>query len=217
MTDPRQAIAARAARELGDGDVVNLGIGIPTLVVDYLPPGVKVHVHTENGLLGVGPTPNPGEVDPDVINAGKLPVTAIRGSSFFSSADSFAMIRGGHIDVAVLGALQVDQHGRVANWTVPGQTVLGVGGAMDLLTGAKRVIVTMTHMTRDGRPKIVEECTLPLTSSRSVDVVVTELAVFRVVDGRLVLTELAQGLDLETVRRKTAAPFVVDPGLRRDR
>ncbi|CAB3390658.1 3-oxoacid CoA-transferase subunit B [Kyrpidia spormannii] len=217
MTDPRQAIAARAARELGDGDVVNLGIGIPTLVVDYLPPGVKVHVHTENGLLGVGPTPNPGEVDPDVINAGKLPVTAIRGSSFFSSADSFAMIRGGHIDVAVLGALQVDQHGRVANWTVPGQTVLGVGGAMDLLTGAKRVIVTMTHMTRDGRPKIVEECTLPLTSSRSVDVVVTELAVFRVVDGRLVLTELAQGLDLETVRRKTAAPFAVDLGLRRDR
>jgi 3-oxoacid CoA-transferase B subunit len=209
VTDAKHRIAARAAKELRDGDVVNLGIGIPTLVADHIPAGIDVFIHTENGLLGVGPSPGLGDEDPDLVNAGKLPVTQEPGSSFFASDASFAMIRGGHVDVAILGALQVDQRGYVANWSVPGQAILGVGGAMDLLVGAKRVIVTMNHTTRDGQPKIVKACQLPLTAERPVDLVITELAVFRVTADGLVLTELMPGADLEEVRQKTDADFTV--------
>lgn len=205
----KDLIAARAAKELRDGDVVNLGIGIPTLVVEHLPEGLEVFVHTENGLLGVGPRPSEDEIDADLVNAGKLPVTETEGSSFFGSDASFAMIRGGHIDVAILGALEVDEAGHIANWSVPGQAVLGVGGAMDLLVGAKRVIVTMNHVARDGSPKIVGECTLPLTSDRRVNLIVTDLAVFEVTEDGLVLTELMPGAKLEDVRGKTPASFEV--------
>lgn len=207
MTDVRHEIARRAARELRDGDIVNLGIGIPTWVADYVPTGVDVFFHTENGLLGVGPAPSSGAIDPDLVNAGKLPVTETVGSSFFSSADSFAMIRGQHVDVAFLGALQVDGRGRVANWSVPGQTILGVGGAMDLMVGAKRIIVTMTHTDRDGKPKIVEHCTVPLTAERSADVIITDLATFSVGPHGLTLTELAAGVDVDEVRQKTGVGF----------
>ncbi|GMA50298.1 succinyl-CoA:3-ketoacid coenzyme A transferase subunit B [Alicyclobacillus contaminans] len=210
MADIKHLIAARAARELQDGDIVNLGIGIPTLVVEHLPDNVDVFLHTENGLLGVGPAPGPDEVDPDLVNAGKLPVTEVVGSSFFSSDHSFAMIRGGHIDVAILGALQVDSRGYVANWSVPGQAILGVGGAMDLLIGAKKVIVTMSHMTRDGEPKLVDTCTLPITALRRVDKIITELAVFRVTDEGLVLEELMPGVTLDEVRTKTTAKFTYE-------
>lgn len=213
MSQTKHQIAARAAMELKDGDIVNLGIGIPTLVVEHLPDGVDVYMHTENGLLGVGASPAPEEVDPDLVNAGKLPVTQTPGSSFFSSDTSFAMIRGGHIDVAILGALQVDARGFVANWSVPGQAILGVGGAMDLLTGAKRVIVTMNHTTRDGAPKIVNECTLPLTAERRIDLIVTELAVFAVTDNGLLLQELMPGATVQEVREKTAADFAVSPSI----
>ena len=211
MEDPKVLIARRAAQELKSGDIVNLGIGIPTLVVDFLPEDLHVFIHTENGMLGVGPTPE-GDADPDLINAGKLPITEQIGCSFFSSADSFAMIRGGHIDVAILGSLQVDGKGRVANWSVPGQAILGVGGAMDLLVGAKRVIVTMNHTTRDGQPKIVETCTYPLTAERPVDLIITELAVFAVERDGLVLKELMPGATLEEVRAKTGAKFVSEIG-----
>lgn len=207
--DFKAIIAARAARELQDGDIVNLGVGIPTLVVNYLPEGREVFMHTENGLLGVGPTPESDHVDPDLINASKLPVTQTVGCSFFASDESFAMIRGGHIDVTILGALQVDARGRVANWSVPGKPILGVGGAMDLLIGAKRVIVTMSHTDRNGNPKIVEECTLPLTADRNVDVVITDLAVFKVEPQGLVLTELLSGATLDEVTAKTGARFDV--------
>jgi len=211
VEDPKVLIARRAAQELKSGDIVNLGIGIPTLVVDFLPEDLHVFIHTENGMLGVGPTPE-GDADPDLINAGKLPITEQIGCSFFSSADSFAMIRGGHIDVAILGSLQVDGKGRVANWSVPGQAILGVGGAMDLLVGAKRVIVTMNHTTRDGQPKIVETCTYPLTAERPVDLIITELAVFAVERDGLVLKELMPGATLEEVRAKTGAKFVSEIG-----
>lgn len=206
MRDIKRMIAQRAAQELKSGDIVNLGIGIPTLVVDYLPADLDVYIHTENGMLGVGPSPD-GEADPDLVNAGKLPITEDIGCSFFSSAESFAMIRGGHIDVAILGSLQVDGKGRVANWSVPGQAILGVGGAMDLLVGAKRVIVTMNHTTRDGQPKIVETCTYPLTAERQVDLIITELAVFGVEQDGLVLKELMPGATLEEVKAKTGAKF----------
>jgi 3-oxoacid CoA-transferase B subunit len=186
--------------------VVNLGIGIPTLVADQLPDDAAV-LHTENGLLGVGPTPGPGEADPDLVHAGKQPVTVRPGGSYFASSASFGMIRGGHVDVAVLGALQVDAHGRIANWAVPGKPVLGVGGAMDLLVGARTVVVTTTHTTKDGSPKIVAECTYPLTALRPVDVVVTEAATFVVRDDGLVLVDLAEGVDLDLVRSHTTAPF----------
>lgn len=210
MNDSKHRIAARAARELRDGDVVNLGIGIPTLVVEHLPPHVDVYMHTENGLLGVGPSPAPNQVDPDLVNAGKLPVTQVPGSSFFSSDASFAMIRGGHVDVAILGALQVDGMGRVANWSVPGQAILGVGGAMDLLIGAKRVIVTMNHTTRDGQPKVVAACTLPLTAERRIDMIITDMAVFAVHEEGLVLKELMPGVELNEVKQKTCASFTID-------
>jgi 3-oxoacid CoA-transferase B subunit len=208
MSELQQRIAARVVPHIPPGAVVNLGIGIPTLVADHLPPHAA-HLQTENGLLGVGPTPAPGEVDPDLVHAGKQPVTARPGASYFSSSASFGMIRGGHVQVAVLGALQIDARGRIANWSVPGKPVLGVGGAMDLLVGAGTVIVATTHTAKDTSPKIVEECTFPLTAQRPVDLVVTEAATFRVEDGGLVLVDVADGYDERWVRAHTAAPFRV--------
>lgn len=208
----KELIASRAARLVRPGWVVNLGIGIPTLVSRYLDPDA-VTLHTENGLLGVGPPPAPGEVDPNLVDAGKQPVTRRVGAAFFDSAASFAMIRGGHVDAAVLGALQVDERGLVANWAVPGEPVLGVGGAMDLLCGVRTVIVLMTHTTREGAPKLVRECTLPLTSLRPASFVVTELAIFRVDEEGLALVERAPGVALETVRARTAARFREAPPL----
>lgn len=208
--DVRARIARRAARELSPGDVVNLGIGIPNLVPGFLGPGTEVFVHTENGLLGVGPRPDPNEVDPDLVDAAKQAVTALPGAAYFDSAESFAMIRGGHVDVAVLGALQVSAAGDIANWAVPGKDVLGVGGAMDLVVGARTVIVTMTATTSSGEPKVVPECTYPLTARAAADVVITELSVFRLRGGRLVLTELLDAATLEDVARATAAPYAVE-------
>lgn len=207
--DKKVLIASRVAKELKNGDVVNLGIGIPTMVTDYLPENVKVFIHSENGILGVGPTPLPSEVDPDLVNAGKLPVTIRPGASFFDSAASFSMIRGGHVDVSILGVLQVDEQGRIANWALPGQAVLGVGGAMDLLEGAKKVIVATTHTTKDGEPKLVRKASCPLTSQRKADLIVTELAVFEVTEEGLVLIELADGVSLDEVAAKTEARFTV--------
>jgi 3-oxoacid CoA-transferase B subunit len=208
--DPRLRIAERAARELASGEVVNLGIGIPNLIPRYLGPDANVFVHTENGLLGVGPPPSDEELDEDLIDAAKRPVTALPGAAYFDSAQSFAMIRGGHIDVAVLGALQVSEQGDIANWAVPGKDVLGVGGAMDLVVGARRVIVTMTSRSSSGEPKVVDRCTYPLTAPGVVDTIVTELAVFRRVDGRLRLVELLNGATVEDVGAATTARFVVD-------
>ena len=211
MTDDvKTAIAARAAQELRPGEVVNLGIGIPNLIPSLLGGGTDVFLHTENGLLGVGPRPSEEELDPDLIDAAKRPVTALPGAAYFDSAQSFAMIRGGHIDVAVLGALQVSICGDIANWAVPGKDVLGVGGAMDLVVGARRVIVTMTSTSSGGEPKIVGECTYPLTARGVADVVVTELSVFRLREGALVLTELLSDATVENVRAATGAPFDVD-------
>ena len=210
MTDDVKArIAARAALELQPGEVVNLGIGIPNLIPGFLGPETSVVLHTENGLLGVGPRPGDGELDPDLIDAAKQPITALPGAAYFDSATSFAMIRGGHVDVAVLGALEVSGDGDIANWAVPGKDVLGVGGAMDLVVGARRVIVTMTATSSRGEPKVVERCTYPLTAAGAVDVVVTELSVFRRVDGALHLTELLDGATVEDVGAVTTAPFVV--------
>jgi 3-oxoacid CoA-transferase B subunit len=200
-------IARRVAQHLKPGDVINLGIGLPTLVADYLPEGVKVFLHTENGMVGAGPTPEPERVDPELINAGKLPVTEDIGAAYFSSSESFAMIRGGHVSVAVLGVLQVDRLGRIANWAIPGKPVLGVGGAMDLLVGAKTVIVATTHLTKKGEPKIVEECSFPLTGARSADLIVTEHATFSIDEEGLVLEEIAPHSTLEWVRSSTPAPF----------
>ena len=208
--DPRALIARRAAKELEAGQVVNLGIGIPSLIPRYLPRASDVHLQTENGLLGVGPPPGEHEVDPDLIDAGKKPVTALAGAAYFDSADSFAMIRGGHVDVAVLGALQVSGAGDIANWAVPGKDVLGVGGAMDLVVGAGKVIVTMTAATSAGEPKVVAECTYPLTAVAAVDVVITELAVFRILVGQLVLTELLGGASVEDVENATTASFAIE-------
>ena len=205
----QQRIAARAVAHIPPGAVVNLGIGIPTYVADHLPLD-SVALQTENGLLGVGPSPGPGETDPDLVHAGKQPVTARPGASYFASSASFGMIRGGHVDVAVLGALQIDARGRIANWAVPGKPVLGVGGAMDLLVGARTVVVTTTHTTKDGAPKIVEAATYPLTAQRPVDIVVTEAATFRVHDDRLDLVEIADDVTLDWVREHTTAPFTVE-------
>lgn len=207
VDETRLAIARRALAELQPGDVVNLGVGIPTLVADLITPAHRIVLHTENGMLGVGPAPQSGGALEYPVNASKIPVTALPGSSYFDSADSFAMIRGGHVDVAVMGGLQVDESGNLANWAVPGKPLLGVGGAMDLATGARRLIVTMTHASREGRAKIVPACTLPLTATGAVDVVITDLAVFRFVAGRLTLTELMPGASLEEVRAQTTARF----------
>jgi 3-oxoacid CoA-transferase B subunit len=208
--DARHRIAARAALELRQGEVVNLGIGIPNLIPAFLAEGSGVFLQTENGLLGVGPRPDEDALDPDLIDAAKRPVTALPGASYFDSASSFAMIRGGHVDVAVLGALQVSARGDIANWAVPGKDVLGVGGAMDLVSGAGRVIVTMTATSTSGEPKVVPECTYPLTAVGAVDVVVTELCVLRVVDGALVLTELLGDATLAEVEAAVSAPFIVE-------
>jgi 3-oxoacid CoA-transferase len=205
----KQYIAQRAAKELKDGDIVNLGIGIPTLVADYIPSDVKVFLHSENGILGVGPTPDPEHTDQNLVNAGKLPVTVMEGSSFFDSASSFAMIRGGHVSVSILGVLQIDAFGRIANWAVPGKSVLGVGGAMDLLEGSKKVIVTTVHTSNHGESKIVKELTYPITSERKVDLIITDLAVFAVKEDGLHLIELSPGVSLEEVQQKTDAPFQI--------
>ncbi len=213
MSDPRHVIAERAAREFRPGEIVNLGIGIPNLIPAFLSPDAGVFVHTENGLLGVGPRPADEEIDPDVIDAAKRPVTALPGAAYFDSAESFAMIRGGHVDVAVLGALQVSGAGDVANWAVPGRDVLGVGGAMDLVVGARRVIVTMTATSSDGSPKFVRECTYPLTAREAADVLITEQAVFRFRDGELWLTELLDAATLADVQAATTASFLVEEGI----
>jgi 3-oxoacid CoA-transferase len=208
-SESRMNMAKRAFAELQKGDVVNLGIGIPTLVADLIRPEHGIILHTENGMLGVGPSPADGGGALDYpVNAGKIPVTALPGSSYFDSADSFAMIRGGHVDVAIMGGLEVDEKGNLANWAVPGKPLLGVGGAMDLASGAKKLIVTLTHADPDGTSKIVPECTLPLTAIGVVDVVITELAVFKYLEGQLTLVELMPGASLEEVRAKTQARFV---------
>ncbi len=207
MSDLQRTIAARVAGHLVPGEVVNLGIGIPTLVADLLEPGLDVVLETENGLLGVGPAPAAGDVDPTLVNAGKLPVTALPGASYFSSSQSFGLIRGGHVATAVLGALQIDATGRIANWAVPGKPILGVGGAMDLLIGARRVIVATSHTTKTGGAKLVAECTYPLSADRAVDLVVTEAATFRVDDQGLHLVEVAPGFSAAWVDEHTDAPY----------
>ncbi len=212
VDEKRMNMARAALAELKRGDVVNLGIGIPTLVADLITPDHGIIMHTENGMLGVGPAPEEGGAMDYPVNAGKIPVTALPGSSYFDSADSFAMIRGGHVDVAIMGGLQVDAQANLANWAVPGKPLLGVGGAMDLASGAKRLIVTMTHASRDGAAKILPSCTLPLTAIGTVDAVITDLAVFHFIDGRLTLTSLMPDVTLDEVRAKTEAEFVVALG-----
>jgi 3-oxoacid CoA-transferase subunit B len=217
MAWTRDELAMRAALELKDGDYVNLGIGIPTLVANHIPPGLEITLQSENGMLGMGPFPYAGEQDADLINAGKQTITQLPTSSFFSSADSFAMIRGGHIDLTILGAMEVAENGDIANWTVPGKMVKGMGGAMDLVAGVKRVIVVMEHTNKAGQSKVLRRCTLPLTGAGVVDLIITDLAVFacdKTGGSGLELIERSPGVSLEEIERKTEATFVVASGAR---